>query len=111
MPRYDNINKLIRLAFHMDGFAAMRWLFPPIRSQKPSFVVECFDVNILNSPTNVSETPCDALVMPDDHIWQSWQRNPSYIECPAFQMCFIPQVRHLMAQVHIIRQKRLASHR
>ena len=63
-----------------------------------------FDDNILNRRTDVGEAPRDPLVVPNDHVRHTGQRNASHIEFAEAQVGFVPKIRNLMPQMHVVRQ-------
>src|SRR5438105_1562921 len=85
--------------------------FPSLRCQVLMRVIEGFDVGVFDCRTNVCEPPGDAAVVTDDDVGMTRQADSGDIETCAAQMHFVPEVGHLMAEVHVIREQRLARDR
>ena len=88
----------------------MLWSNPATRSLVLALRVEVLDVNIRDSWADIREAPRDALVVSDDYVWHPGQRDACDIHATRAQVRFVPQVGHLVAEVHIVGKQRLAGH-
>ena len=104
MASSNYIKNNIRLIQYVDDLAPMFCRLPPIRSKKFAITALLFDDNILNRRTDVGEAPRDPLVVPYDHVRHTGQRNASHIEFAEAQVGFVPKIRNLMPQMHVVRQ-------
>src|SRR5580692_10007704 len=93
-------------ALHMNYFATVLGRLPSSRCQVLASRVEGFDIDIFDGRADVGETPCDALVVSHNHVGKSWQSDAGSVEVAAgtTEMRFVPQVRHLVPQVHVVRE-------
>jgi hypothetical protein len=73
--------------------------------------IEFFDELVFDGWTDVGESPADALIVADDHEWNSGERDACDIEIAGggSQVRLEPEVGHLVIEMHIIRQKRLSG--
>ncbi len=99
----------VRLALDVDHLDAMFRLHPSRRSLIRALRVEILDVNVGHGWTDVGESPRDSLVVAHDHIRHAGQRHPGNVESARVQVRLVPQVRHLVAEVHIIREQWLSG--
>jgi len=118
----------------------MRRFNPSRRSLILPLGIELLDEIVFHRRPDIGESPSDALVMPDDHK-RNARRDSRYIEvapptshcgfhtsrrafcfrasrvrgscvqASSLQMRLVPKVRHLVVQVHIIRQQRFPRNR
>ena len=102
MPRRDDIERYIGLVLNVNDLRAMFRLRPSFGSFVHPLRVELFDEVVFDGWTDVGESPSDALVVSDNHERHAGQRHSGNIEAAAFEMGLIPQVRHLMVEVHIV---------
>src|SRR5215472_3790958 len=109
MTRDLYVNIYIRLALDVDRLPAMLGLDPSLGRLIRALIIEVFEVDIGYGWSDIRKPPCHALVVAHDHKWQSGQRDTRHVKRAAVQMCFIPEVWHLMAQMHIVRQKRFSG--
>ena len=72
-------------------------------------VVEIFDVNVFHGRPKIGEAPGNSLVMAHNHVRHSGKGHPGHVKAARPKVGFIPKVGHLMAQMHVIRQQRLAG--
>src|SRR5439155_12248065 len=94
---------------NVNHFAARLGLFEAIGSQVLTTVVETFDVQVFYCGTDVGKSPSDAPIVPNDDIRVARERDSSNVECAGFQVSFVPEVRHLVSQMHIVREQTLPS--
>src|SRR4029077_14650464 len=103
MPREHYIQGDIRLALYANDLAAMFRLFPPIRRNVLSARVERLDINIFHRRADIGESPRYPLIVSHDYEGNSRQRETCHVEITRAKMGFVPQIGHLVPQVHIIR--------
>src|SRR5438105_13462765 len=82
--------------------------FPSLGRQVLMRVIEGFDVGVLDCRTNVCEPPGDAAVVTHDDVRMTGKTDSRHIETCAAQMHFVPEIGHLVAEVHVVREQRLA---
>ncbi len=104
-----DVDDNILLAFHMDDFLAHFGLLPAVGRQVLALIVEGLDERIFNGRTDIGESPGHAAIVTDDHVGISGKRDTGDVEIAGVQVRFIPEVRHLMAEMHVIREQRLAG--
>jgi len=64
-------------------------------------VVEILDVNVFHSRPNIGEAPRNSLVMPTTR--KAFRVGDAcYVEAACLKVCFIPEVGHLMTEMHVI---------
>ena len=68
-----HIHHHIRLALHVDHFAAMLRRLPSFGRQILAVRVEGLDVNVFHGGADIGEAPGDALVVSHDHVRQAGQ--------------------------------------
>src|SRR5437660_9367601 len=68
VPSNFGVDHDLRLAFHMNHFAAHFRLLPTFGSEVLALVVEIFDVQILHGWADIGESPRHAAVMSDNHV-------------------------------------------
>src|SRR5581483_1006332 len=108
VPRDGHVNRRVGLVLYVDDLAAVFEITPTLRGQILSLVVDCFNVEVLDGWPDVGESPTDALVVSDNHKGQAGQTHAGHIEIAAAQVHFVPEIWHLVVQVHIVRQQRLS---
>ena len=113
MARAHYIHNYVRLAFDVNRLLPMLRINPSLCSFVLALRIELLDEVVLHRRPDVGESPADALVVADNHERNSRQRNAGHIEIAAgrFQVRLKPEVRHLVVEVHIVRQQRLARNR
>ena len=74
-------------------------------------VIEGLDIDVFDGRPKVGKSPTDPLVVAHDHERHTRQADPHHVKVPAAQMHFVPPVRHLVIEVHIVREQGLARHR
>jgi hypothetical protein len=72
-------------------------------------VIEGFDVDVFGGWADVGESPGDALVVAHNHEGHTGQGDSRHIEVTAGEVGLVPEVRHLMLQVHVVGQQRKAG--
>ena len=82
--------------------------FPSVRRLVLSVGVESLDVNVFDRRADIGEAPGDALVVSDDHVGHAGQGDAGDVEVAATQVRLVPKVGHLVAEVHVVREQRLA---
>ena len=70
--------------------------------------VEGFNVNVFHGWADIGEAPGDSLVVSHDHVRNSGKRDPGDVKAAAAKMGLVPQVRHLVPEMHVIGEQRLA---
>ncbi len=85
----------------------MLGLLPALWCLVGSLCVEGLDEGICDGRPNIGESPRDALIVADDHVGHSGQRHSGHIGTAALvetalKMRFVPQVRHLVPEMHIV---------
>src|SRR5438876_5598644 len=108
MPRDLDIESNFGFALHVNDFMARVRTFPAFGSEVFTVVVEILDVRICNGWAYVGESPGDPLIMADNDKGIARKRHARDIEITGSQVCFVPQVRHLVSQMHIVREQRFA---
>ena len=98
-----NINVDVRLALDVNNLLPVLGLHPSLGSLIRALIVKVLDVNVSHGRAHVGEAPRHALVVAHNHVWQPRQRYTRNVECGTVQVRLIPQVRHLVTKVHIIR--------
>ena len=115
VPSDPYVQRDVRLTFDVDRLGSVLRLLPALRCLVCSLRVEILDKCIGHGWPNIGEAPGDALIVADDDIGHSGQRNARHIQSArriaALEMRFVPQVRHLVPEVHIIRQQRFPGDR
>src|SRR5258708_39677811 len=111
MPRDFYVKIYVGLVFDVDDFGAMLRLPPALRRLIRSLCVEVLDKGVGHGRPNVRESPGDSLIVANDNVGHAGQSNSSDIEIAGLEMSLIPQVRHLMPEMHVIREQRLAGDR
>src|ERR1700694_4504488 len=113
MPRRYHVERHIRLAFYVDRLLPVQRIAPSRRSLVLPLRIELLDVIVFNSRPDVGESPADPLVVADNDERNSRQGNSGYVEGAGsyFQVRLKPQVRHLVVEVHIVRQQRFPRNR
>src|SRR5215468_94131 len=81
MTRGLYINGHIGLVFNMDGFSAVLGLNPPFGRLICALRVQILDIDIGHSWADVSEAPGDALVVADNHEWESGKSDSNNVKC------------------------------
>ena len=84
---------------------------PSFRGRILALGIECLDVNVFHRRPDIGKAPCDSLIVSDDHVGHAGQRDASDVKAARAQMSFIPEVRHLVSEMHIVRQQWLSRHR
>ena len=102
MSRDCDLDRDVRLALHVNNFVAGLRFFPTFGCEVLAVVFEVFNVQVFHSGANISESPRDAPIVANDHVWVTGQRDSNCVESAGFQMSFIPEVRHLVSQMHIV---------
>ena len=105
------IDHHVRLTLDVNDFTAMVGGLPSRWRQIFAGLIEGLDVDVLHGGTNVGEAPGNPLVVSHDHVGQTGQSDASGVEVAAAEMGFVPQVRHLVPEVHVVREQRLARNR
>src|SRR5579862_573698 len=100
-----------RLASDANHLRTMFGLLPAMRRFISALSVEVLDECIRYGRPNVCKSPRNSLVVANNHIRHPRQRYSSHIEILRLQMRLIPQVRHLMPEMHIVREQRFTSDR
>ena len=108
MASGDDIDHDIRLVLDMNDFAAMLGRLPSIGGEIFSVAVGGFDVDVFDGRPNVGESPGDALVVSHDDIGQPGQSDSRHVKVAGAKMRFVPEIWHLMAEVHVVREQRLS---
>ena len=86
----------------MNHLLAMFGYLPAIWRLVFVIAVEGFDVEISDGRADVGESPGDSLVVSDDDEWDSGKSYSSDVEAGRFELRFIPDVRDLVFEVHIV---------
>ena len=111
MPRDLHVDAHVRPAFHVNDLHAMFGLQPSGRRLIRALRVEVFDVHVGHGRADIRESPRNSLVVADNHKGHPRQRDASNIERARSEVRLVPEIRHLVAQVHIVAKQRLAGHR
>ena len=109
MARGDDVERHVRLAFDVNDFRAVLRIDPALRGLVLPLRIELFDEIVFHGRADVGESPADPLVVADDHERNSGQRHARHVEVRRFEVRFEPEVRHLVVEVHIVREKRLSG--
>src|SRR6202034_4849900 len=86
-------------------------LLPALRSLVDSMRVEILNVCVGYRRADIGESPGDSLVVADNYVGHSGQSDSGNIQIARFQVRFIQQVRHLVAEMHIVREQWFAGDR
>jgi hypothetical protein len=105
-----HIDGHIPLSLDVNDFDSMFRLRPSFGSLIRALLVEILDVDVSDRRTDIGESPRDSLVVADDDIRHARESDAGDVERSRPQMRFVPQIRHLVAEMHIVRQQRLAGH-
>ncbi len=70
--------------------------------------VEGFNVNVFHGWADIGEAPGDSLVVSHDYKRNSGKRDPGDLKAAAAKMGLVPQIRHLVPEMHVIGEQRLA---
>ena len=111
VPGDHHVQGNIRLVFDVNDLMIYFRLLPAGRGLVFTCGIELLDKQVLNIGIQVGKTPGDALIVANKHKWHSWQADAGHVEITRMQLDFIPNARKLVAQVHIIAQKRFAANR
>src|SRR5579872_15885 len=84
-------------------------LLPSVWREVVAVTIESFIVSIFYRRPNIGKTPGDTLVVAHHNIRHPRQGHSSNIKVSRVQMRFIPEVGHLMAQMHVVRQQWFAG--
>ena len=97
-----HVDSDIGLAFYVDHLGAMLRLRPALRRLVSTLRVESFNVDVRYSRADVGKSPGDSLIVAHDHIRHSREGYAGNVESSGLQVRFIPEVGHLMAEMHIV---------
>ena len=103
MPRQDNIGCHIWLTFAVNHFAATMRFHPALGREVLSILVASLHVHVFHGWADIGKPPCNTLIVPDDDVRHTGQGHACCIESAAVQMSFVPKIRHLMSEMHVIR--------
>src|SRR4051794_22272495 len=103
-----NIEADVGFSFYVNQFTPHLWLLPALGGKVLAGVVKLLDVGVFHRRTNVCESPRDPLIVPDNHVRIAREAYSRDVKAGASQMRLIPQIRHLMSEVHVVREQRLA---
>ena len=109
VPRNSNIKSHIGRALHMDDFAAMLWIAPALWRFILAGEIEIFNKEVFDRGFDVGKSPGNALVVPDNDEGHAGKCDAGYVERAALEMGFVPEVRHLVAEVHIVGEQGLSG--
>ena len=111
MSRERHIYQDIRFILYTNQFLTMLWRLPSVWREVLTIRIESLNIDVFNGRTDVGEAPRDTLIVSHNDVRQAGQRNPRNVEVAAAEMSFVPQVRHLVPKMHVVRKQRLARNR
>src|SRR5260370_7536323 len=74
-------------------------------------MVERFDKGVFDRGGDIGESPGHAAIMSDNYEGIPGKSHTGHVEIARVQVGLVPKVGHLMAEVHIVREQRLAGDR
>src|SRR6478672_2633348 len=101
-----HIERNVRRAFHMNGFADYLWFLPARWSLIFARCVELLYEKVLHVRIQVCVTPGNALVVSNNHERHTGQGKAFHVETSGMQMRLIPHARFPMWQMHVIGEQR-----
>ena len=104
VTRNHDIELNFRLAFDPDDLLPTLGLYPSLRCQVLTFLIELLDENVLHRGTNVGESPSHAAVVTDDDVRHAGKCDACHVELSTHQVGFVPVVRQSQFEVHVVRQ-------
>ncbi len=109
VSRAAHIQCHVWLVLDVNHLQAMFDLLQALGSLVVISVVEILDVKVFHGRPKIGEAPGDSLVMPHDHVRHSGKSHPCHVQAARPKVGLVPEVGHLMAEMHVIRQQRLAG--
>ena len=109
VPRAAHIQGHVWLVLDVNHLKAM---FDPLQAIGRLVVirvVEILDVNVFHRRPKIGEAPGNSLVMTHNHVRHSGKSHPGHVKAARAKVGFVPKAGHLMAEMHVIRQQRLAG--
>src|SRR5262249_7259183 len=108
VARDGNVEDHIGSIFDMNDFAAMIEVAPALWRLILAFFVQCLNVQALHRGTYVGESPANSLIVADNYKRQARKTYTDDIKISAAKMDLVPEVGHLVVEVHVIRKQRLS---
>ena len=105
---YGDVHAHVGRVFYPDGFTAMLRRLKSCGSLVQTVCAEGFDVEVLHGRFNVGEPPGDPTIVADDDEGHPRERDAGNVEVVAVEVGRVPEVGHLVREVHIVREQWLA---
>src|SRR5581483_3135755 len=104
-----HIESHIRFPLDVNYFVPNLRGFPALRREVLSLSIKCFDIRVFNCRTYVRTSPRNPPVVTDNYIGIAGQRHSSDIEISRTKVSGVPEIWHLVPEMHIVREQRLAG--
>ena len=112
MRRAGHVHRNVMPSAHTDGLLFVLHRMPrAVGSLILVLPVHALHVDVLRVAVERGKSPRHVLVVPRRHQRQPRPGHARRVQCRRLQIDFVPDVRNLLLQMHVVREHRVAARR